>query len=74
MEVVRQNLGHADVKTSQDYIAVLDGSTHALDRIHELSTWISEDLRTCFTTTSLRPFQALLAPRASAADRCWSCG
>jgi site-specific recombinase XerD len=28
-EVIRQNLGHADVKTTQDYIGVLDGSTRA---------------------------------------------
>lgn len=28
-EVIRQNLGHADVKTTQAYIGVLDGSTRA---------------------------------------------
>ena len=28
-EVIRQNLGHGDVKTTQDYIGVLDGSTRA---------------------------------------------
>lgn len=28
-EVIRQNLGHVDVKTTQDYIGVLDGSTRA---------------------------------------------
>ncbi|MBZ0294246.1 MAG: tyrosine-type recombinase/integrase [Anaerolineae bacterium] len=28
-EVIRQNLGHAEVKTTQDYVGVLDGSTRA---------------------------------------------
>jgi site-specific recombinase XerD len=28
-EVIRQNLGHVDVKTTQDYIGILDGSTRA---------------------------------------------
>lgn len=34
-EVIRQNLGHVDVKTTQDYIGVLDGSTRAPVSVYE---------------------------------------
>ena len=37
IEVIRQNLGHVDVKTTQDYIAVLDGATRAPVSIYEPS-------------------------------------
>jgi len=36
-EVIRQNLGHVDVKTTQDYIGVLDGSTRAPISVYEAS-------------------------------------
>jgi len=36
-EVIRQNLGHVDVKTTQDYIGVLDGSTRAPVSIYDPS-------------------------------------
>jgi len=36
-EVIRQNLGHADVKTTHDYIGVLDGSTHAPVSVYDAS-------------------------------------
>jgi hypothetical protein len=36
-EVIRQNLGHADVKTTQDYIGVLDGSTRAPVSVYDAS-------------------------------------
>lgn len=39
-EVIRQNLGHADVKTTQDYIGVLDGSTRAPVSVYDASTII----------------------------------
>ncbi len=34
-EVIRQNLGHVDVKTTQDYIGVLDGSDRAPVSVYE---------------------------------------
>jgi len=37
VEVIRQNLGHVDVKTTQDYIGVLDGSTRAPVSVYEPS-------------------------------------
>ncbi|MEO1645748.1 MAG: tyrosine-type recombinase/integrase [Chloroflexota bacterium] len=37
-EVIRQNLGHADVKTTQDYIGVLDGSTRAPVSVYDASS------------------------------------
>lgn len=37
-EVIRQNLGHVDVKTTQDYIGVLDGSTRAPVSVYDAST------------------------------------
>jgi integrase/recombinase XerD len=37
-EVIRQNLGHVDVKTTQDYIGVLDGSTRAPVSVYDPST------------------------------------
>lgn len=36
-EVIRQNLGHADVKTTQDYIGVLDGLTRAPVSVYDAS-------------------------------------
>jgi site-specific recombinase XerD len=36
-EVIRQNLGHADVKTTQDYIGVLDGSSRAPVSVYDPS-------------------------------------
>ncbi len=36
-EVIRQNLGHIDVKTTQAYIGVLDGSTRAPVSIYDAS-------------------------------------
>ena len=36
-EVIRQNLGHADVKTTQDYIGVLDGSIRAPVSVYDAS-------------------------------------
>jgi len=36
-EIIRQNLGHADVKTTQDYIGVLDGSTRAPVSVYDAS-------------------------------------
>jgi site-specific recombinase XerD len=36
-EVIRQNLGHVDVKTTQDYIGILDGSTRAPISVYESS-------------------------------------
>ncbi|MBZ0302633.1 MAG: site-specific integrase [Anaerolineae bacterium] len=36
-EVIRQNLGHADVKTTQNYIGVLDGSTRAPVSVYDAS-------------------------------------
>jgi integrase len=36
-EVIRQNLGHVDVKTTQDYIGMLDGSTRAPVSVYESS-------------------------------------
>ena len=35
VEVIRQNLGHVDVKTTQAYIGVLDGSTRAPVSVYE---------------------------------------
>ena len=37
IEVFRQNLGHVDVKTTQDYIGMLDGSTRAPVSVNEPS-------------------------------------
>ena len=37
LEVIRQNLGHVDVKTTQAYIGVLDGSTRAPVSVYEPS-------------------------------------
>ena len=37
VEVIRQNLGHVDVKTTQDYIGVLDGATRAPVSVYEPS-------------------------------------
>ena len=37
IEVIRQNLGHVDVKTTQDYIGVLDGATRAPVSVYEPS-------------------------------------
>ena len=37
VEVIRQNLGHVDVKTTQAYIGVLDGSTRAPVSVYEPS-------------------------------------
>ena len=34
-EVIRQNLGHVDVKATQDYIGVLDGSDQAPVSVYE---------------------------------------
>jgi site-specific recombinase XerD len=34
-EVIRQNLGHVDVKTTQDYIGVLDGAARAPVSVYE---------------------------------------
>jgi site-specific recombinase XerD len=36
-EVIRQNLGHIDVKTTQDYIGILDGSTRAPVSVYDAS-------------------------------------
>ena len=36
-EVIRQNLGHADVKKTQDYIGVLDGTTRAPVSVYDAS-------------------------------------
>jgi site-specific recombinase XerD len=36
-EVIRQNLGHVDVKTTQDYIGVLDGSIRAPVSVYDAS-------------------------------------
>ena len=36
-EVIRQNLGHVDVKTTQDYIGVLDGSIRAPVSVYDSS-------------------------------------
>ena len=36
-EVIRQNLGHVDVKTTQDYIGVLDGSSRAPVSVYDAS-------------------------------------
>jgi site-specific recombinase XerD len=36
-EVIRQNLGHVDVKTTQDYIGVLDGTTRAPVSVYDAS-------------------------------------
>ena len=36
-EVIRQNLGHADVKTTQAYIGVLDGATRAPVSVYDAS-------------------------------------
>ncbi len=36
-EVIRQNLGHAAVKTTQDYIGILDGSTRAPVSVYDAS-------------------------------------
>ncbi len=40
-EVIRQNLGHVDVKTTQDYIGVLDGSTRAPVSVYDASPVLS---------------------------------
>ncbi len=37
-EVIRQNLGHADVKTTQDYIGILDGPTRAPVSVYDAAT------------------------------------
>ena len=37
IEVIRQNLGHVDVKTTQAYIGVLDGSARAPVSVYEPS-------------------------------------
>lgn len=37
-EVIRQNLGHPDVKTKQDHIGVLHGSTRASVSIYDASS------------------------------------
>lgn len=51
-EVIRQNLGHVDVKTTQDYIGVLDGSTRSPVSVYDASlilkkmeTMIPQNLR-----------------------------
>jgi site-specific recombinase XerD len=44
IEVIRQNLGHADVKTTQAYIGILDGATRAPVSVYDVST-VLERLR-----------------------------
>jgi len=44
-EVIRQNLGHADVKTTQDYIGVLDGSTRAPVSVYDASPILERLIR-----------------------------
>lgn len=41
-EVIRQNLGHVNVKTTQDYIGVLDGSTRAPVSVYDASTILNK--------------------------------
>ncbi|MBZ0294894.1 MAG: tyrosine-type recombinase/integrase [Anaerolineae bacterium] len=41
-EVIRQNLGHSDVKTTQDYIGVLDGSTRAPVSVYDPTDVLNE--------------------------------
>jgi len=36
-EVIRQNLGHSDVKTTQEYIGILDGATRAPASVYDAS-------------------------------------
>jgi site-specific recombinase XerD len=43
-EVIRQNLGHADVKTTQAYIGILDGATRAPVSVYDVSA-VLERLR-----------------------------
>ncbi|MCD4686680.1 MAG: site-specific integrase [Anaerolineae bacterium] len=42
VEVIRQNLGHADVKTTQAYIGVLDGSTRAPVSVYDPSAILAK--------------------------------
>lgn len=41
-EVIRQNLGHADVKTTQDYIGILDGSTRTPVSVYDASAVLAK--------------------------------
>jgi len=41
-EVIRQNLGHVDIKTTQDYIGVLDGSSRAPISVYDASTVLTQ--------------------------------
>ncbi len=42
VEVIRQNLGHADMKTTQTYIGVLDGSTRAPVSVYDPSAILAK--------------------------------
>jgi site-specific recombinase XerD len=42
VEVIRQNLGHADVKTTQTYIGILDGSTRAPVSVYDPSAILAK--------------------------------
>lgn len=44
-EVIRQNLGHVDVKTTQDYIGVLDGLSRAPVSVYDASLILDRLLR-----------------------------
>lgn len=41
-EVIRQNLGHSDVKTTQTYIGVLDGATRAPVSVYDPSALLRQ--------------------------------
>ena len=53
-EVIRQNLGHADVKTTQDYIGILDGSSRAPVSVYDASPILN---KLSFTLENVMPEQ-----------------
>lgn len=42
MEVIRQNLGHVNIKTTQDYVGVLDGTSRSPSSVYDASNVLAQ--------------------------------
>ena len=65
-EIIRQNLGHADVKITQAYIGVLDGATRAPMSVKDASAVLEKlygkQIKVSEVTSSDRIFEAIDKP------------